>query len=103
MLSPEKIMECYDIVQGEMDFSDGLREEIEDEDGIDFSKFIPVMAGEGQDGRWALLNLSKKDYGQILYWDTDQAGYLKWTYKNLDEFILASFSGAREGKPLRLT
>ncbi len=103
MLSPKQIIEFYDVVQNEMDFTDGLREEIKIEDGIDFSKYIPVMAGEGQDGCWALLNLDKKNNGQILYWDTDQSGDLESTFKNLEEFILSSFSRAKDNNPLRLT
>lgn len=103
MLSPKQIIEFYDVVQNEMDFNDDFREEIEEKDGIDFSKYIPVMAGEGQDGCWALLNLDKKNNGQILYWDADQPGDLGSTFKNLEEFILSSFSRAKVHDPLRLT
>jgi hypothetical protein len=103
MLAPAEIIELYDIVQDEMDFSDGLREEILEEDGLDFSKYIPVMAGDGQDGCWALLNIDKESKGEILYWDTEQAGHIEDVFNNLNTFILKSLSRAKQENPLRLT
>jgi hypothetical protein len=103
MLSPIEIIELYEFVQEEIDFTKGLRKEILEEDGLDFSKFIPVMAGDGQDGCWALLNIDKDSKGEILYWDTDQAGYVGDIFQNIETFILESLSRAKQNNPLRLT
>ncbi len=103
MLSPKEIISSYDIIQDEMDFNDGLREDILEEDGVDFYKFIPVMAGKGVDGAWALLDLSEENNGQILYWDTDEAGDIESTFENLEEFILELFERSRTDDPLPLT
>ena len=103
MLPPKKILELYDVVQSEMDFADGLREEILEEDELDFADYIPVMAGEGEDGCWALLNVGADSNGEIMYWDTDQAGVIDYEFENLEEFILQSLAKAKQGDYLRLT
>ena len=103
MLSPSEIIEMYEIVQNEMDFVDGLREELLAENGLDFSKYIPVMSGKGDDGRWALLNIDKNSKGEIVLWDTDQAGYIDDVFENLETFINTSIARARDNNPLRLT
>lgn len=103
MLSPSEIIEMYEIVQNEMDFNDGLREELLAENDFDYSKYIPVMSGEGIDGRWALLNIDKNSKGEILLWDTNQAGYIDDVFENLEIFINTSIARARDNNPLRLT
>jgi hypothetical protein len=100
MLAPKEIIECYEIVQNEMDFNDGVRELLLEEDQLDFSNHIPVMAGKGHDGRWVLLNMEN---GKILYWDTDQSAYCDDMYENLEAFILDSIDRAKHNNPMRLT
>ena len=103
MLSTTQIIEMYEIVQNEMDFNGGLREELLAENDFDFSKYIPVMSGKGIDGRWALLNIDKNSNGEILLWDTDQAGYIDDVFENLEIFINTSIAKAKDDNPLRLT
>ncbi len=103
MLSPQEIITSYDIIQDDMDFNDGLREDMLEEDGVDFYKFIPVMAGKGVDGAWALLDLSEENNGQILHWDTDQPGDIESTFENLEAFISELFERSRTDEPLPLT
>jgi len=105
MLSPAKIIELYDVVQGEMDFYEdyGIRELVLEEDGLDFSRDIHVMAGDGLDGCWALLNVGENSNGEILYWDTDQSGYVGDIFPNLEAFILEAIARAKLNNPLRLT
>ena len=103
ILSPTQIIEMYEIVQNEMDFNNGLREELLAENGFDFSKYIPVMSGKGEDGRWALLNINNNSKGEILLWDTDQAGFIDDVFENLETFINTSIARARDNNPLRLT
>lgn len=100
MLAPEEVIRFYDLVQDEMDFNDELRDDILEEDNLDFYRFIPVMAGEGTDGCWVLLNL---DTGKVLLWDTDQPGDMDGMYDNLETFILDSIDSAQKGEPIRLT
>lgn len=102
ILEPEEVLKLYENVQGQMDFADGLREEIQEEDGIDFSKFIPVMAGAGTDGYWGLLDLSS-EAGQILYWDNDQAGYMEDVFPDLACFVAYLLDKAKTDNPPRLT
>jgi hypothetical protein len=103
MLSPQEIINYYEIVQNEMDFYDGLREEILEEDNLDFSKYIPVMAGEGVDGCWALLYIGEDSTGKIMYWDADQAGYLEDEFDSLEDFIGYVIKQTMKGDPVRLT
>lgn len=103
MLSPKEIIELYETVQGEMDFANEISDWLLEEKGLDFSKYIPVMAGKGTDGCWALLNISEDSKGEILYWDTDQAADVDAVFENIETFILQSISRAKQNNPLRLT
>jgi hypothetical protein len=102
MLSPAEVIELYEVVQDEMDFSDDLRDMLLEE-GVDLSKYIPVMAGAGMDGCWALLNIGEDSKGEIMYWDTDQPGFTDDIYDSLGAFIQQSIDRAKENNPLRLT
>jgi hypothetical protein len=102
MLSPAEVIDLHEAVQAEMDFSDGLRETLLAE-GVDLSRYIPVMAGAGMDGCWALLNINEDSKGEIMYWDTDQPGFTDDIYDNLGSFIHESIDRAKENDPLRLT
>lgn len=103
MLSPDEVIDYYDLIDCEMDFHDGLREELL-KDGFDFSVYIPVMAGDGIDGCWALLKTGPDSKGEILYWDTDQAGYVQDFNDNLDAFIMECITRVMsDEEPLPLT
>lgn len=104
VLPPDEAAHLHELVQSEMDFHDGLREEILEEDGLDFAKLIPVMTGESRDGMWGLWDTSSES-GRIVYWDTDQAGDLEWTFPNLASFIASLLATARDPacEPPRLT
>jgi hypothetical protein len=101
MLSPDEVIELYEVVQAEASFSDELMEMLLEE-GVDLTKYIPVMAGAGTDGRWVLLNITD-DKGKVLLWDTDQPADVESVYTNLEEFIRTSIEAAMENNPIRLT
>lgn len=100
MLPPAEIVEYYEIVQGAMDFSRGIRKLVLKEDGIDFYRYIPIIAGRGVDGIFALLSL---DDGKVMYWDADQSGYVKDIFENTEAFLTVAIDRAMKSHPMRLT
>ena len=102
ILSARRVVELYRCVQHEIECGQDAMERWTGDRGPDLSAWIPVMAGEGLDGCWALLDTSHAG-GRIMYWDTDQSGFVDDVYPNLASFFSMLLERASGDSPLRLT